>query len=62
MTGSGIVVYLVMFALKYFNITGIDESQISTFIADIGQVAGFVLLIVGQIRRKDVSFGIIKKY
>lgn len=60
MTGSSIVVFAVMWVLKYFNIGGIGEDQVATFVSNTIQAISFITLLIGQARRSDVKFGVFK--
>lgn len=60
MTGSGMIVIAISALLHYFGIT-IGNDQITTAINGIIQVAGVVMTIYGQVRRKDLTMGLIRK-
>lgn len=60
MTGTGLVVSLLSFALPLFGVT-VGESQIASLVEHIVQAVGIGLTIWGQLRRPDLSFGLIRK-
>ena len=60
LAGLGIIVTILVFATKYFNLD-IDEGQITEGIQAIAQAVGFIMVIWGQVRRKDLKFGLIRK-
>jgi hypothetical protein len=63
MTGTGILVALIMWALKFFNIADIDQNSVATFVTNLLQVLSFVWMVWGHIRsRPDLIAGIIRKY
>lgn len=60
MTGVGILVYFITFALNYLGITNVDDSQIAQVAESIAYIAGFILMSWGQLRRKDLSLGMFR--
>lgn len=60
MTAVGILVYFITFALNYFGITNIDDSQIAQVAESVAYIAGFVLMVWGQLRRKDLQYGMFR--
>lgn len=60
MTGSAVIVLLISYGLKYFDIEVGDE-QVSAFVQSALDVAGFLGLVYAQLRRKDLIAGVIRK-
>lgn len=63
MTGSGVVVAflpLIMLALKFFGVD-VAEEQVTSALNGLLAFLSLILLIVGQARRTDLSFGIMRK-
>ena len=60
MAGTGIIVSLLAFALPLFGVN-VEEKDVVGFVDNIMKVVGFVLLIWGQVRRKDLTAGLIRK-
>ena len=58
--GIGMVVTILAFAAKYFKIDA-DEGQITEVVKNTSQVIGFVIMIIGQLRRKDLIGGIVRR-
>lgn len=59
MTGTGLLVLLVTYALQWLGVQ-FDANQVTVIVKDVLEVGGWVLTIVGQLRRKDLSMGIFK--
>lgn len=61
MAGTGLVVTLIETILRLF---GFEFAEGSVFAAVNGIViaVGFVLMIVGQLRRKDLLWGFLRKF
>lgn len=60
LTGTGIVVALVTWALGHTGLS-LGDDQINLVIKDLFELAGVVMTLVGQIRRGDLHFGLIRK-
>jgi len=60
LTGTGVLISLLAMGLKYFGIV-VDENQVAAFVNNLAQIVAFVMIIVGQVRRKDLSFGLLRK-
>lgn len=58
MTGSGVIVYIIAFALSYFGVLNVDNSQIARAVEAASQVIGFLMIVWGQIRRNDLQYGL----
>ncbi len=60
LTGIGVLVMLIEWILKFFglevSVDGITEA-VNGFISFIA----FVMIIVGQVRRRDLEFGLVRK-
>lgn len=56
MTGSGILTVGLGALLGWLGVNA-DTSQISGWVNSAIEVAGLVMVIVGQFRRKDLSWG-----
>ena len=61
--GGGLVtlLYAVLPLLDSFFGIKIPESDVQAFATAIGTIIGFVLLVWGQIDRKDLKFGLLRK-
>ena len=57
---SGIIVFVLVLAGQTFGLD-IAEAEAVTFAQNIAGVVGFVLAIYGQLRRKDLKFGMVRK-
>lgn len=60
LTGVGVLIMLVQTALTLLGIEtepGTVEYAVNSFVA----VVGFIALVIGQVRRKDLHAGIIRK-
>lgn len=60
MTGSGIVVYILGLAFSHFGLT-IGNEQLTAAVEGGMQVIGLVGLVIGQVRRGDLHFGLFRK-
>lgn len=60
MAGVGVAITLLTLASKYFGLD-IDEGAITEGITAIAQGIGFVLIVIGQVRRKDLKFGMVRR-
>ena len=60
MAGTGVAITLIMLAIKLLGLD-IDEGQVTEVVTSGGQVVGFVLLVIGQVKRKDLKFGLLRK-
>lgn len=60
MTGSGVAVYLVLLVLNFFEIE-LGAEQVQVAVEAIAVLASTVMLVWGQLRRKDLKFGVVRK-
>ena len=60
MAGSGLVVSVLVFGAKFLGLD-LDEGTITEGVANILAAVGFVLLVWGQLRRKDLNWGLFRK-
>lgn len=56
MTGTGLAVIIIMMFLNYVGIEA-DESTVLEVMESSVTLAGWIMTIYGQIRRKDLDFG-----
>jgi hypothetical protein len=57
---STILVSVIMWVAAYYNVP-VVETQAAELVQSILTVAGFVMMVVGQLRRKDLKYGVIRK-
>lgn len=60
MTGSGMVVALLTVILAHFHIV-LSDSQASLLVKDVLEVAGIVMAVIGQVRRPDLHYGLVRR-
>lgn len=60
MAGTGGIVVLIEFALKLLNID-VPGGMVGDTVNAVVTVAGTIIFIWGQVRRKDLHFGLIRK-
>jgi hypothetical protein len=60
MTGTGMIVTAVAAILGHFHIV-LDNDTITALVKDIIEIGGIVLMVIGQLRRKDLVAGVIRK-
>lgn len=60
MTGTGLIVSALVFGLPLIGVE-VAQGQIAEFVENCIKVIGFVLLVVGQVRRSDLRFGLFRK-
>ena len=60
MTGVGLVVYVATLLLSWFGVVA-DTTEVTDFANSLVNVLGFVLMVVGQMRRKDLKWGFLRK-
>jgi len=63
MTGAGVItgfLPLIMLALNFFGVDVAEEQVVSALNGLLGFIS-LVLLVIGQMRRKDLNFGIMRK-
>lgn len=60
LTGTGIIVTAVGYLLNYYGIS-VGSEAISAVVRDVIEIAGVVGVIIGQIRRGDLKYGLIRK-
>lgn len=58
--GIGVIITVLAFAAKYFNLD-VDEGQLTEGINGAAQFVGLVVLVIGQLKRKDLKFGLIRR-
>lgn len=61
MTGSGIVLFFLSMGISMLGINA-EDGQIQVWTDAIITVAGLVLMIWGQLRRGDLTMGILRKF
>ncbi len=60
MTGLGILGYLISSALAHFNVF-FTESEVGVFVNSAVQVVTFIMAIYGQVTRKDLVGGLVRR-
>lgn len=60
MAGTGVVVTLIVTVLKLFGIE-VGTEEATKAVEGFLSVVGLILLIVGQVRRKDLVGGLLRK-
>lgn len=60
MTGSGMLVIALATILSWIGVNA-DSSQIAGWVDSILSVAGLLMLVIGQLKRKDLKFGFWRK-
>lgn len=60
MTGSGFIVYVLGLALAHWGIS-MGSEQITGAVTATLQVIGFIGLVIGQLRRKDLIAGMFRR-
>lgn len=60
LTGTGIIIFLISAGLEYFGIV-VDENIVANAVNGFVSVLAFATIIVGQLRRSDLSFGFWRK-
>lgn len=60
LAGTGWIVIAIMWLLNFFGLDA-DEGSVTATVEAALVVFGFVAALVGQIRRKDLKFGLIRK-
>ena len=61
MTGTGIIILVLTLVLHWLGITNFSDNQIAAVAENVVQVAAFVWVIWGQVRRKDLKFGVVRR-
>ena len=59
MTGTGIAITLIEYALSAMNVT-FDAGSVSAAVNGLISFVGLLLVVWGQIRRKDLTFGMFR--
>lgn len=54
-TLTGIIISLLAYASTHFNL-GIDESEITTFVLNVAQIIGMLIVYYDRWSKGDVSF------
>lgn len=60
LTGTGILITLIEYVLRFFGLE-FEEGSVAAAVNGLVVFVGFVLVIVGQLRRKDLRFGLVRK-
>lgn len=60
MAGVGSVITLIEAILPFLNVT-VNQGEVGEAINGIVSFVGFILLVWGQIRRKDLIAGIVRR-
>lgn len=60
MTGSGMLVIALGYILNYLGVNA-DSSDLAGYADGILKVAGLIMLLWGQLRRKDLTWGLFRK-
>ena len=63
MAGTGVVgvlVYVLVFVFKWLGLE-VAEAELTTQVQNIIGAVSFVVLLVGQYRRRDLSGGLVRK-
>lgn len=56
MTGSGLAVIIITYVLQWLGVQ-FDANQVTVIVKDVLEVGGWLLMIIGQLKRKDLSYG-----
>ena len=59
MTGTGIIITLLEYSLTAMNVN-FEAGSVSSFVNSVVVVVGFIFAVWGQLRRKDLSFGLFR--
>lgn len=60
MTGTGILAVLLIWVLQYFGIV-VDANELTATVVKATEVLAYVLVVCGQLRRKDLVGGLLRK-
>lgn len=60
LAGTGLYVIIITAVLNYFGITA-DAGSVTAVVTSVITIFGWVLLIFGQLRRKDLTLGLVRK-
>lgn len=60
MTGTGILAVLLIWVLQYFGIV-VDANELTATVVKATEVLAYVLVVYGQLRRKDLVGGLLRK-
>lgn len=60
MTGTGIVITLIEYALTVFNVK-FDSGSVAAAINGLITFVGFIFVVWGQLRRKDLTLGMFRQ-
>ena len=61
MTGVGIAAFFIAWLLKYMGIEGVENGEIAEVVTGLVQIGGFIMMVWGQMRRKDLKLGMIRR-
>lgn len=56
MTGTGLAVIIITYVLQWLGVQ-FDANQVTVIVKDVIEVVGWLLTIIGQLKRQDLSFG-----
>ncbi len=59
LAGSGAIITVIEFALRYTNVD-LPDGSVAALVNGVVTVGGIVLLIWGQLRRKDLKYGLFR--
>ncbi len=59
LTGSGLLVLILTYVLQWLGVQ-FDANQLTVIIKDALEIAGWLMAIIGQLRRKDLSMGLFR--
>lgn len=60
MVGTGLIITLVEMVLRHFDIS-FGEGEVAVAINGLLAFVGFIFILIGQLRRKDLKFGLLRK-
>jgi hypothetical protein len=61
MTGSGMAILIIMTIAQFLGIS-FDQNQVAMIVKDVIDIAGFVFMVWGQLRRNDLVMGLFRKF
>lgn len=59
LTGVGIIVFVLMQVLSYFNIV-VPQTDVQAVVEAAIQIGSFLAIAYGQYRRKDLQYGLFR--
>lgn len=60
MAGAGAAASVVLFVLRYFGLD-VDEGMVTEGMLSLMQAIAFIVWLVGQFRREDLRYGLLRK-